>query len=149
MTPGSSTSPSHRLRILLIEDDEADVYLVKEILANRDPGDGISFEVEWAKCLADGEKILKDKKNPDVVLLDLTLPDATGLEGLNRLQACSQQVPIVILSNMTDEDTAVNAVREGAQDFLVKSGVEAMRLSRIIRYAVERKKAEIRRSAKP
>lgn len=135
--PEMTNLDDKRTRILLIEDDESDVFLVREILAPRDGSQ--RYEIRSAGTLADGEALIASWQ-PDAILLDLTLPDATGLASLERLKRVAGDVPVVILSNMTDEDLAVEAVKRGAQDFLVKGQVEAMRLSRIIRYAMERAK---------
>jgi diguanylate cyclase (GGDEF)-like protein len=80
----------------------------------------------------------------DLVLLDLTLPDSDGLEGLRRLRTLAPDIPVVVLSGRSDDDIAMQAVQLGAQDYLVKGDVDGTRLTRAIRYAVERKRAEIR-----
>lgn len=130
-----SVTDDKSTKILLIEDDEADVFLVREILSHAPS----RFEIRSAPSLADAEKILA-QYSPDIILLDLTLPDASGLACFERLKATSGAIPVVILSNATDEELALSAVRKGAQDFLVKGRVESMRLARIVRYAVERAK---------
>ena len=74
------------------------------------------------------------------VLLDLSLPDATGLEALRAVRARAPQVPIVVLSGEENQEVAVEAVQEGAQDYLVKRHADGHLLGRAIRYAVERKR---------
>jgi diguanylate cyclase (GGDEF)-like protein len=78
------------------------------------------------------------------VLLDLSLPDAQGLDGLRRLRAAAPEVPVVVLSGLHDEQVALHAVQAGAQDYLMKGEVESSTLARAMRYAVERQRAERR-----
>ena len=78
----------------------------------------------------------------DVVLLDLSLPDAAGLQALQHLHSIAPALPIVVLTGLDDEETALRAVQEGAQDFLVKGRVDTPILTRSIRYAIERKRVE-------
>ena len=77
------------------------------------------------------------------MLLDLGLPDAEGLEALTQVRAAALDVPIIVLSGRSDEVLAVQAVQEGAQDYLIKGQVDARLLSRSINYAIERKRAEV------
>jgi len=129
------------LRVLLIEDDEADVFLVQEILKGGATRSALpAFELLVAGTLADGLARLRSD-SVDVVLLDLMLPDSRGMDSLRRVVAEGGTVPVVVLSNMNDEQTSMEAARNGAQDYLVKGHVEAMWLARIMRYAVARKAA--------
>ncbi|MHB8606064.1 MAG: serine/threonine-protein kinase, partial [Thermoplasmatota archaeon] len=77
----------------------------------------------------------------DVVLLDLTLPDSTGLAGLARVQAAAPHVPVVVLTGLEDESLALSAMQHGAQDYLVKGRVDGHLLARSVRYAIERARA--------
>jgi CheY-like chemotaxis protein len=142
------TIQKNRLKVFLIEDDESDIYLVQEILAQYASKSASNpFELINAGTLEEAlERV--GRESVDVILLDLTLPDSQGLETLRRLRSKSGDIPIVILSGVTDEEFSIEAVRNGAQDFLVKGQVEAMRLSRIIRYAVERKRSQSENGAK-
>ena len=79
----------------------------------------------------------------DCVLLDLSLPDAEGLEALAQVRTVALDVPIIVLSGRSDEVLAVQAVHEGAQDYLIKGQVDARLLARSINYAIERKRAEV------
>ncbi len=79
----------------------------------------------------------------DVVLLDLSLPDSFGLETLKKLQALAPDIPVVVLTGADDRDLALQAMAIGAQDYLVKDQLSAPLLERAIRYAIERKKAEV------
>jgi len=128
------------LKILLIEDSPADADLVRYMLSeSRQP----SFTVEHVERLRDGLSILsKPGNDTDVVLLDFNLPDSTGLDSFKETHNAAPNVPVIILTNNKDEDTALLAVREGAQDYLVKKDVDSNLLTRSIRYAIERERAE-------
>jgi PAS domain S-box-containing protein len=126
------------MRVLLIEDNEDDAYLVQETLSERqDP----KCDLEWTDRLRRGLKRLADG-HFDVVLLDLSLPDSQGIETFDKLQAQAHDVPLVVLTGLDDEAMAVQAVRKGAQDYLVKGRWAPDLLVRAIRYAVERKRVE-------
>ena len=126
-----SSSP---LKILLVEDNPGDVQLIREYLL--DSGEPWA-ELQGVGTLAQALEALPRLK-PDVVLLDLGLPDSAGLEGPRRILARSPLTPLVILTGLDDQELAGRAVAEGAQDFLVKSEVSGGGLRRVIRYAVER-----------
>jgi signal transduction histidine kinase len=78
----------------------------------------------------------------DIILLDLGLPDATGLEAVRRAHAAAPNVPVVVLTGLDDESLAVQAMQQGAQDYLIKGQIDARGLSRALRYAIERKTME-------
>jgi FixJ family two-component response regulator len=80
----------------------------------------------------------------EVVLLDLGLPDSQGLETLRKVYAQVSEMPIVVLTGLNDEMVGVQAINEGAQDYLIKGQVDTQLLRRTIRYAIERKQAEER-----
>jgi len=126
------------VKVLLIEDNPGDVRLIREILAEAK---GSPFKLECADRLATGLACLA-RGGIDVVLLDLGLPDSQGLSTLVKVQAKALTVPVVVLTCLDDEALAVEAVQEGAQDYLVKGQVESNLLARSIRYAIERKRAE-------
>ncbi|KCZ71876.1 PAS/PAC sensor hybrid histidine kinase [Candidatus Methanoperedens nitroreducens] len=127
-----------RIKILLIEDNPGDARLIKEMLAEAK---NISFNLEWRDRLSSGLERL-DKGGIDVVLLDFMLPDSRGFDTFNSTKARAHEIPIVILTGLSDETLAVMAVREGAQDYLVKGQVDSNLLERAIRYAIERKRVE-------
>ena len=133
------------IRILLIEDNAGDARLLQEMLNDTE---GISFELAHVGRLSKGLEHLSDD-GADVVLLDLSLPDSKGLDTFLKVDAHAPQVPIVVLSGLDDTEVAVQAVREGAQDYLVKGQTNCHLLSRAVPYAIERKRAEeeIRRRA--
>ena len=99
------------------------------------------FEIDWVTRLSEGLERLTEG-GIDLVLLDLGLPDSRGLETFVKAYAQAPQVPLVVLTGLTDETMALAAVREGAQDFLVKGQTDGIMLFRAIRYATERKKIE-------
>ena len=127
------------IRALLIEDNPGDARLIREIV--KDAGAAASVEVVHADRLSAGLDILGTHEI-DVVLLDLSLPDSTGLDTFTRLHTSVPGVAIVVLSGLNDESVAVRAVQDGAQDYLVKGEVDGPTLVRSMRYAVERQKLE-------
>jgi signal transduction histidine kinase len=126
------------IKVLLIEDNPGDVRLIRQMLAEVGTA---SFDLEWADRLSTGLERLA-RAGIDVLLLDLSLPDSQQLDTFARAQAQALQVPIIVLTGLEDEMLAVAAVREGAQDYLVKGKVDSNLLGRTIRYAIQRKKAE-------
>jgi len=127
------------MKTLLIEDDPMDVRLIREML--KDLPDG-TLQLQQVGSLDSAMERLR-QETFDVVLLDLGLPDAQGMEALTLIQKASRGVPIVVLTGLDDERFALEAVRAGAQDYLVKGRrFESELLVRTIRYAVLRKRAE-------
>lgn len=126
---------SERVRALLVEDNPGDARLLREILP---PG----FELHHVNRLDAAMAAVREAF--DVVLLDLTLPDSTGLETFHRLHALAPEVPVLVLTGLDDEEGAVRAVREGAQDWLVKGRFDGELLARAIRYAIERNRLSAR-----
>ncbi|MBN2516093.1 MAG: PAS domain S-box protein [Deltaproteobacteria bacterium] len=127
------------LKVLLIEDNPGDARLIRETLREINT---TRYEMEWVDRLAPGLEQL-EREVIDVVLLDLSLPDSHGLETLERTLPQSKEVPIVVLTGLDDEELAIYAVRNGAQDYLIKGDVNGTLLGRSIRYAIERKKTEV------
>ncbi len=127
---------SDRTKILLVEDDPGDVRLIREMLAEVEE---TRFDIEWVPRLSDTLERLSNNQI-DLVLLDLGLPDSRGLETFLQAYAHSPRVPFVVLSGLNDETLALKAVREGAQDYLIKGETDSGLLLRAIRYATERKK---------
>ncbi len=123
-----------RIRILLIEDDPDDVWIMRGLLGDRWDG---PFDLVHVDELSTGLERC-DEEVFDVVLLDLTLPDSQGLATFLALSARAEELPIVVLTGFDDESTAVKAVQAGAQDYLVKGQVDDNVLIRSIRYAIER-----------
>src|SRR3984957_4095978 len=134
------TSVAHRqtLSVLLVEDDRADAVLVEELIAEAVD----DIRVVWAQSIAHAERELSVAR-PDCVLLDLNLPDASGMDALERISQHDVTVPIVVLTGLNDEYFGASAVAAGAQDYLVKGRVEPEMLRRALLYAIERKRAEL------
>ncbi|HXK29978.1 MAG TPA: hybrid sensor histidine kinase/response regulator [Candidatus Binatia bacterium] len=122
-------------QILLVEDNPADARLLREVLKEVP---GCPFGLAHVEQLGEALEHLREK-HFDVVLLDLSLPDAQGLDGLARVRDVAPSVPILVLTGLDDEEMAVNALRVGAQDYLVKGQVNGGGLVRAVRYARERK----------
>jgi signal transduction histidine kinase len=129
---------SEPVRILLVEDNPGDARLLRETLREAH---SLSFDLVHASRLADALELVAAAA-PDVVLLDLSLPDAHGRETVGRMLDAAPEVPIIVLTGLADETVAVQAVQSGAQDYLVKGTVEGGTLARAIRYAIERKRLE-------
>lgn len=125
------------MKILIIEDNPADARLIHEMLSETQD----KYEYKVTETLRSGLKTI-DSEYFDVVLLDLGLPESQGLDTLKKFQAVSSRLPIIIMTSTDDEDMAIQAVKLGAQDYLVKGQVEAGILRRALVYAVERKKLE-------
>jgi signal transduction histidine kinase len=125
------------VKILLIEDNIAEARLLQEYLQQAESK---QFVLVHVKRLAQALSELTHTSY-DVILLDLTLPDSQGLSSLSLLMKQDPSVPIVVLTNTNDEDLAIEAVRQGAQDYLVKRQVNVHVLVRSLCYAIERKQA--------
>ncbi|MGL5832943.1 MAG: response regulator, partial [Waterburya sp.] len=125
------------IAILLIEDDLAEARLIQEILRNFDLN---QFVLTHVQRLQTGLNQLKQQQF-DLILLDLTLPDSQGLSSVELLVQNSAHLPIVVLTNTNDNQLAIEAVRRGAQDYLVKRKINIDVLVRSIQYAIERQKA--------
>lgn len=128
------------VRVLLIEDNPVDAQLTQDILAEWADD---RFDLTRVGTLSEGlARLARDRF--DAVLLDLSLPDAQGLNTVTQVLATSPGIPIVVLTGYDDQELALQAVQQGAQDYLVKGQAQADLLSRAIRYAIERKRTEER-----
>jgi len=125
-------------KVLLIEDNPADAQLIMEILREEPEN---AMEILQASNLADGLQAL-ERGGIDVVLLDLTLTDSSGHNTFAMLAKHVPTMPVIVLTAMDDKELAIRIVREGAQDYLVKSLVDYTMLARSIRYSIERKEVE-------
>ncbi len=123
------------MRILLVEDNDDDALLIRETLSET------ALEIERAERLSTALERLATG-GLDAVLLDLSLPDAHGLDTIDRVLSQASGVPIVVLTGLNDEMAAVKAVERGAQDYLIKGQVNGHLLARSLRYAIQRHKAE-------
>jgi PAS domain S-box-containing protein len=129
---------SQHIHALLIEDDPDDILLLRESLTESERR---IIKLELANCLSRG-LIALDTQGFDVILLDLNLPDSRGLETLDSIINSFPKIPVVVLSGLADDITTIEAVRRGAQDYLVKGEINSPVLLRTLRYAIERKQAE-------
>lgn len=126
------------IQILLIEDNPGDARLIRELLKEAE---SVQFVVTHAERL-DAALDHIHNKSFDVLLLDLGLPDVKGLEGLVHLHQVAPSLPVVVLTGLDDEETGFQAVSQGAQDYLIKGNVDSRLLTRVLRYAIERKLTE-------
>jgi len=128
---------SHAIKVLSIEDNLAEARLLQEFL-KEDKSQQYSL-VNTRKLEESLQEINLNCQNYDVVLLDLNLPDSQGISSLSRLIEECPSIPIVVLTNLKDEQLAIESVRQGAQDYLVKKEITPDLLIRSLRYAIERK----------
>jgi len=126
-----------RQAVLLIEDDPGDALLIREALTEAAP----ELELREARTLAEATAQLPD--GIACALLDLGLPDATGLDGVRRLRKLVPQIAVVVITGRDDEQLGIEALGAGAHDYLVKGRVEPGVLARAVRYAIERRRAEL------
>ncbi|MGD8568654.1 MAG: EAL domain-containing protein [Gammaproteobacteria bacterium] len=132
---------SRSIKLLLIEDNQADARLVQEMLTEvAEPG---RIYLSKAESLKEAVEVLY-RHDFDVLLVDLGLPDSQGLDTLHHLQATKPRLPMVVLSGYDDEELALEAVQNGAQDYLVKGQGDGNLLTRALYYAIERKRSEER-----
>lgn len=127
-----------RLTVLLVEDNPGDARLIRESLADSK---GETFDLEIADRLAAALRRLS-AGGIDAVLLDLALPDSKGQDTFDKAKAQAPTVPIIVLTGLGDETLALKMVREGAQDYVAKMDLNGSLLTRAIRYAVERERAD-------
>ena len=118
------------MKILIVEDNLADVSYLQEALEKTD---GAKLAASNCQTLAEAKECI-EKEDFDVVALDLGLPDCCGIETFIQIQNCARDTPIVILSDLYDESLAIEAVRLGAQDYLVKDLWNPHRISRSLAY---------------
>lgn len=128
------------IHVLIIEDDSWHVRYLTELLTNSRSD---SYTVNSSRKLSSGLTRL-DRGGVDVVLLDLNLPDSEGLDSLYKILASNEEVPVVIYTAVDDNRVALEAIKEGAEDYLTKGHVDAALLSRSIQSAIERKKSQQR-----
>jgi len=131
--------PTLSTKILLVEDNPGDVRLLREALAEITES---TFELTDCETVAQAlEFLLKSK--PDVVLSDLGLPDSQGLEAVRRIRSAAPEIPLVVLTALNDESLAVESLKEGAQDYLVKGRIDGGAIGHALRYAMERQRVQL------
>jgi PAS domain S-box-containing protein len=140
------------IHILLVEDNPADARLIEVLFAQQHEGE---VKVDRAQTLAEALAALNTdaekesfaapgavRRPIDLILLDLTLPDSESLETLRAVAERAPDIPVVVMSGMSDENLALQAVRQGAQDYLVKGRIDGQLLHRSVGYAIERRRAQ-------
>ena len=130
-----------RFRILLVEDNPGDAFLVRTLLEET----GEPFDIEHRSDLASAMAVLNGDGPDaqfDVVLLDLTLPDSSGVTTISKVRSCANTAPVVVLTGHKDEELAFDALQHGAEDYLTKEFPDGRTIRRSIRYAIERSRAE-------
>ena len=126
------------LKILLIEDNPADADWIEEILIEEKLA---GLQLNHVNRVKEGLKSLSQDCF-DAVLLDLSLPDSQGIDNITMVKQQAPELPIIVLTSLNDQNIAIQSVREGAQDYLIKGSFEKELLIRSIRYAIERQKTE-------
>ncbi|MDR3403421.1 MAG: response regulator [Chthoniobacter sp.] len=130
---------SHPIHVLLIEDNEEHVAFLRQLLASSAAG---QFELHTAGEVGQGIERLKDG-GIQLILLDLSLPDSDGLETFIRVIEAAPDIPLIVLSGLSDVALAIETVQLGAQDYLVKGRVDNHLLVRSMQYAIERKRVQL------
>ena len=134
---------NNKIKVLIVDDNSDDVYLIKELLKDITV---VQFELLHEKSLNSALELIEKENNKnhkfDCILLDLNLPDSLGTDTLKNLLNRFPGLSIVVLTVIDDEDVALESLQDGAQDYLVKGKINGEIVSRSIRYAIERKKAE-------
>lgn len=129
------------VRVLHVEDNPADAALVQAYIR----GVSANIEFDTVSCMAD--ITVERARAADCAILDLSLPDATGLHGLIALRGMAEALPIVVLTGFDDLPLGLTALSSGAEDYLVKNHVDGYTLQRAIRYAIERRRLSIQVAA--
>lgn len=128
-----------RVRVLVVDDNDGDADLVADYLLGIA---SVRFEIERAKRLQEAINAIASSA-PDIVLLDLGLPDSQGTAGVARLREAAASIPLVVFTGQDDPDVATAVIKAGAQDFLVKGLFDDDALVRTLRYAIERHRAQL------
>ena len=134
--------PDKPIHVLLVEDSVGDARLLREALAETGAG---RFRVVHVPSLREALGALSSAPSCEVILLDLSLPDSAGLETVERMHAAASSLPIIVLTGLDDEQLGLEAIRRGAQDYLLKGQADGRLVARAIRHAVERKGLELER----
>jgi DNA-binding response OmpR family regulator len=126
------------VKVLLIEDNRGDYELILKMLEKSESSE---FELIHTPRLSSGIELLENNTF-DAILLDLGLPDSEGLESFNVVLKKHPEIPTIILTGLANEEIGIQAIKYGAQDYLVKGEFNGKLLIRAIQYAIERKKLE-------
>ncbi|MCJ7812214.1 response regulator, partial [bacterium] len=130
---------NRKIKILLIEDNPGDARIIEELL---NESGSFHYGLTWVDQLSKGLELI-GIGGIDIILTDLGLPDSQGFNTFTKIVENAPQIPIVVMSGLNDETMAIRAVREGAQDYLVKGTADGTLLIRTIRHAIERKQTEL------
>src|SRR6185503_17263939 len=131
------TSPE-LLTVLVIEDNPTDLFLIDQMLRSSTLR---IKEIYSCDRSSDACHLLRDNQI-DLVFLDLSLPDSFGIESFLNIKAVTQKVPVIILTGMSNSEVALQTLKQGAQDYLVKGEFNVSLLTKSVEYSIERKKAE-------
>ena len=122
------------LQVLVVEDNAGDARLLREMFSKEKPGNfQLTHLVRMSEAL-----VHLERGGVDIILLDMGLPDGHGLDTVRRAQAVAPGVPVIVLTGLDDEALAAEAMKEGAQDYLIKGQIESRALPRALRHAIER-----------
>lgn len=132
------------INVLLVEDNQDDAFLIERML-DKASSSYYEFRVDHCDSLSEARKYL-NYHEPDVILLDLGLPDGRGLEAVSSIMSLASTIPLMVLTGLEDEKVAIESLQKGAQDYLLKGKITHNSLGRSLRYAIERKRSEEARS---
>ena len=130
--------PDSLVNLLLVEDNPGDARLFQELARASE----FPFEIVHCETLSAARELLVDRKS-ELILLDLGLPDATGLEAVCKIREAAPDTPVIVLTGFDDETLAIEALKQGAQDYLVKGNIGSNSLRRALRYAMERQRVQL------
>lgn len=136
---GDTTVGKKALKVLLVEDNAGDAFLLREMFRKEKAG---SFELTHLARMSEAVAHLA-RGGVDIVLLDMGLPDGHGIENLRRARAAAPDVAMIVLTGLDDELLAAESMREGAQDYLIKGQIENRALPRALRHATERHRMQV------
>jgi two-component system sensor histidine kinase UhpB len=127
-----------QLSILVVEDNPADLFLIEEMLR----ASTLRIKNIYSSDRASGASDLLKEHDISLVILDLSLPDSFGIDSFLKIKAVTQKIPVIILTGLTDSEVALETLKQGAQDYLVKGEFNTALLVKCVEYSIERKKAE-------
>ncbi len=136
---GSGARVKPPLQVLIVEDNDGDARLLQIMFESEPPG---SVQITHKRRLEEAVTHLK-KGGVDIVLLDMGLPDGHGMDTIRRARAAAPGVPVIVLTGLADESLAAAAMKEGAQDYLIKGQIENRALPRALRHAIERHRMQL------
>ncbi|MGL4370153.1 MAG: response regulator, partial [Spirochaetota bacterium] len=130
-----------KISLFLVEDNPDDALIFEETIAeiNQSELSGYSFTISRAETVAAAKDWLEENE-PDLILLDLALPDSSGIETVFKMEHYIARTPVIVLTGLTDSDRAITSIQQGIQDYLVKGTITPDSLFRSVIYAIERHK---------